>query len=421
VTGKSATNQGFDSEEERVSFLADLRAVSANWRGAKVVVFNAANGWAEERMADHQLAAALSRHIPVVYVDPCTSIATRVRSGGSWRPAPGERIQEVLDKLLRVRPEGLPGISRRNVVAINKHLMVWQLRRLVARLHLDVVSIIEANLLTPVLGRLDAQRAVYWAQDDFVGMAPLVKVDPGIIEYAEARLLAAADEVIAANPLVAEHCRRAHGSVSLIPFGCDYELFATTKSVGPAVVSGLDKPVVILMGTINDRLDLGILAAIAARDVSLLMLGPKARGWESEAFDRLVGKANVTWLGPVSFRDLPAYLALASVGIVPYTGSRFNLGSFPLKTYEYLAAGLPVVATDLPAIRSIGSEHITVRSDPDDFANAVLAAANGSRDPSLVVERQNLARAGSWLNRAEEFYRVAVPRPVNLTSAAQRI
>ena len=263
-----------------MSFSADLGAVSANWRGAKVVVFNAANGWAEERMADHQLAAALSRHIPIVYVDPCASIATRVRGGGSWRSAPGERIQEVFHKLLRVRPEGLPGVSRRNVVAINTHLVARQLRRLVALLHLDVVSTIEANLLTPVLGRLDVQRTVYWAQDDFVGMAPLVRVDPGIYERAEAQLLASADEVIAANPAVAEHCRRAHGSVSLIPFGCDYELFATcAKSVGPAAVSGLDKPVVILMGTINDRLDLGILTAIAARDVSLLMLGPKARGW----------------------------------------------------------------------------------------------------------------------------------------------
>ena len=124
-----------------------------------------------------------------------------------------------------------------------------------------------------------------------------------------------------------------------------------------------------------------------------------------------MAKANVTWLGPIGFRDLLPIWRWPASGLFPTLDLDLNLGCFPLKTYEYLAAGLPVVATDLPAIRSIGSAHVTVRSDRHGIANAVLAAANGSRDPSpLMVERQNLAQAASWLNRAEEFYRVAVPQ-----------
>jgi teichuronic acid biosynthesis glycosyltransferase TuaH len=70
---------------------------------------------------------------------------------------------------------------------------------------------------------------------------------------------------------------------------------------------------------------------------------------------------------------VPSYLAAADVGITPYTASAFNRASFPLKTLEYLGAGLPVVSTDLPGARWLLDD--LARTDPAADQIMTLAAA----------------------------------------------
>ena len=108
------------------------------------------------------------------------------------------------------------------------------------------------------------------------------------------------------------------------------------------------------------------------RPVSLLVLiGPKDPTFEPERFVRLAGLSNVTYLGPTPFDALPPYLAAMDVGLVPYGVSEFNRWSFPMKTLEYLAAGLPVVSTSLPAIRWLDTPLISLADTPTEFAAAV--------------------------------------------------
>ena len=147
--------------------------------------------------------------------------------------------------------------------------------------------------------------------------------------------------------------------------------FGRARTATPAADVALEAPIALLMGTLNERLDLAILEAVAGTGISLLIVGPQSPRFASSAFDALVGVPGVQWVGAKDFRELPAYVAHASVGLVPYTHSKFNEGSFPLKTLEYLAAGIPVVATDLPAIRWLGSPDVVVEEEPEAFARRV--------------------------------------------------
>ena len=101
---------------------------------------------------------------------------------------------------------------------------------------------------------------------------------------------------------------------------------------------------------------------------------------------------------------LPSYLAHAQVGLVPYTNSEFNRASFPLKTLEYLAAGLPVVATDLPATRWLQADQDLVRiaDEPDSFVAAAVAAG-AAQDVKAVAKRRSFARAHSYEHRARDL------------------
>ena len=354
-----------------------------------MIVLSAANSWDERRMADAQLALALSRHTDVLYVDPPRS---RHRARLGWvRPG-----------LARLSPQGLPGISRAPVAAANGRLIAHQVTRALRRFESRATALIEADLLSPILGLTELGRTVYWAQDDFVAMAPLVGIDPRIFAANHERLVREASLIVAANPAVAAGITAATGrDVQLIAFGCDAALFNRT---GPGSV-GTSAGTAVLMGTLNERLDLGLLTAVADTGATLRIIGPRSPRWDPPGLGGLISRANVEWLGERPFADLPDLLAGASVGLVPYTHSAFNEASFPLKTLEYLAAGLPVVATDLPAIRWIGALDVHVADDPALFAKTVRTLLDMT--PAEAEQTRDRARASAqqhtWAARAERF------------------
>ena len=80
-------------------------------------------------------------------------------------------------------------------------------------------------------------------------------------------------------------------------------------------------------------------------DVEFVLAGPKLEGLDSSL-------ANVTFLGPVPYDLVPQLLLRASCGIIPFRVDRLTVAAHPLKLYEYLACGCPVLSADLPEVRS---------------------------------------------------------------------
>jgi teichuronic acid biosynthesis glycosyltransferase TuaH len=119
--------------------------------------------------------------------------------------------------------------------------------------------------------------------------------------------------------------------------------------------------------------------------------------------ERLLSRPNVQWVGPKPFEQLPSYVRAIDVGLVPYADSAFNRGSFPLKTLEYLAAGRPTVATDLPAIRWLDTPTVAMAKDPSEFSHLVVQALSQRPDDSTVAAMRAVAKRNSWDLRAREF------------------
>jgi teichuronic acid biosynthesis glycosyltransferase TuaH len=387
-----------------------MSALPGDWDG--LVVFHAANSWDSVKFADQHLAEALSRLVPVLYVDPPISFLTPLKRPEARAALRQPRLRLLAPGLARLTPVSLPGMERPGMAAITTVLV----RRAMARAARSLVgrdgvrAVIAASVLVPTLGACGERLGVYWAQDDFVGGAELFGSSAERISSGELRLAAAADLIVASNPVVADAWRgRGRADTLLIPFGADAERFAATDQAPPAGDVELPAPVVGFVGHLGDRIDLRLLEAVADSGRSLLLVGPRHPRFELERMEQLLARANVQWVGPKQFEVLPSYLRAIDVGLVPYADSAFNRGSFPLKTLEYLAAGRGVVATDLPAIRWLVEQAagrdglIEVASQPADYAAAVERALSTGREAEAVARRRAFAAEHSWARRAEAF------------------
>jgi glycosyltransferase involved in cell wall biosynthesis len=374
--------------------------VAEDWDG--VVVLMSGNPWLGIALADHHLARHLATRLPVLFVDPPVSRVSMRRHPQLAACLERPRLRVVQPGLAWLTVEALPGLGRPGMARATSGLLRHGVRRALRALGGRAGAIIETSPITPLLlprAEETGAKRVFWVQDDYVGLAGLVAMSPARMRAGQNTVLARTDLAVASSPIVADALRAAGHDPALVPFGCDATAFAGVPTAARAEEVTLPHPIVGIVGQLNDRTDLGLLDAVCDRGLSLLLVGPYT-GTRRPDFDRLVSRPNVQWVGPKPFADLPQYLAAFDVGVVAYADSAFNRGSFPLKTLEYLAAGLPVVATDLPSTRWLETELVTITSDPAEFAAAAEQAARATREPAGIAARQAFAREHSWEQRA---------------------
>jgi glycosyltransferase involved in cell wall biosynthesis len=375
-----------------------------SWDG--VVVLCAANRYEGIKVADQHMAEHLSRLVPVLYVDPPMSRLTPRRSSVAANQIGQPKLRLQRPNLARLTPIVQPCPSRRGLTGLTALLLRYHIRTAIGRLGGRVRAVISAWPQYPVFGSCCEPVSVYWAQDDFVGGASLLGLDPKLLEARERRVAGAAGVIVSANPQVADAWQHRNRTPVLIPFGADVDTFRAVDDVPPAEDVDLPAPIVGFVGQINDRTDLRLLEAVAERGRSLLLVGPRNPSYEPAAFDALCRRPNVQWVGSKPFDSLPRYLRVIDVGLVPYRDNAFNRASFPLKTLEYLAAGRAVVATDLPAIRWLATDLVTIAPDCQSFADHVDRYLDESRAASIVARRRSFAAEHSWDRRARDLLEV---------------
>jgi teichuronic acid biosynthesis glycosyltransferase TuaH len=379
----------------------------------EIIVLCAANAYDTFKLADQHLAESLCRLTPVLYVDPPLSRLTPARNPAMASSLCGPRLRMITDNLARLTPVVQPRPSRPGMPPVTAALARRHLTRAVSALGARVRAVVSAWPQYQVFGVCGEQTRVYWAQDDYVGGAALMGLRPGQVDRLERRVAAAADFVIASSLVVADIWRTRGLDVTLIPNGADVAAYVGVDQADLPPDVDLPGPVAGFVGQINERTDLGLLEAVAARGRSLLLVGPVRPGFETRRLAALTGRPNVCWVGPKPFGALPGYLRLIDVGLVPYHDSAFNRGSFPLKTLEYLAAGRAVVATDLPAIRWLSTDLVVTATTAEAFADKVDGSLTETRSPTLAARRVQFAAQHSWAKRADSFYNtvLATGRP----------
>lgn len=188
-----------------------------------------------------------------------------------------------------------------------------------------------------------------------------------------------------------------------LPNGVEYELFADASAAPPAdeeltALLAHGRPIAAYYGALARWFDYGMLASAARRrpDWSFLLIGPRLddSGHGQELFEL----SNVAWLGPRSYFTLPGYLAAVDVALIPFAINEITLATSPLKLYEYLAAGKPVVAAAMPECQA--TPGVLIAHDGDELATLLDEAKERGRQPSYRAAAAEIGRGASWDARA---------------------
>ncbi len=380
---------------------------------SSTLVLKAANPWEGTKYQDRHIAERLAAQgVDVLYVEPPISHATPRRAPSTGQVLTEARLRSAAPGIDLLTPVVLPFPRRAGMSVLTRRAVAHRIKRALetraagrtAPGGRDIV-VVDSDPLASVLGLLPARLQVYWAQDDFAGGAELLGQSAARLRRGDARAARQANTVIASSPVVAGRLRAEGHAPVLIPFGCDSATFARVDDAPAATDVRLPGPVVGFVGLLADRIDLSLLEAVAARGVSLLLVGALHPKFDEVRLAPLLSRPNVQWVGPRPFADLPSYLKRIDVGVVPYADTAFNRGSFPLKTLEYLAAGRAAVATSLPSTRWLDTPLIRLADTAADFADAVEDSLGELRTAGLVEARRRFARQHDWSDRATEFGR----------------
>ncbi len=299
--------------------------------------------------------------------------------------------------LRRSYPSSLAGVKRR--VAIYERALA----RGAHRMGLREPVVITANPLLAAFGELSWARSVtFYAFDDWAELPAQRRLWP-VYRQGYSRFAASGRRVAAISDVLLERLAPS-GPSCVCHSGIEpSEWFGAPNP--PARMYGLSRPLLVYVGTLDARLDVEAVSAIARAmpEATLALVGPLV---DAAHLRPLRDLANVEIRPPLGRAELAGLIRSADAGLVTHARSALTETMSPLKMYEYLAAGLPVLAADLPPMRRVAPTRTILVEDGGDYASGARAAlALGRADEH---ERTSFIEQNSWAARHEQILNLAL-------------
>lgn len=378
--------------------------------GYDIVCFSP-NPWQALWRNRHQIMSRLARQNRVLFVEPAPYLRHVLHDVARRGPMAlaSPPLTSPLPHLWVYRAPGYAAVSGRPPLAdLTFALRRRHLRQTLRRLgfHRPLLWVFQYNG-GEMVGHLDERLRIYHAVDEYAAYELDVPPEQEEarrehIRALEADLIARMDLVFVASEALYESKRRLHPHVVLVPNGADYEHFAHPGPT-PAAMASLPRPRLVFAGAINEKIDLALLAEVAARrpDWQLVLIGPITLRRPVPALTSLRQQANVHFLGEQPPADLPAFLHAGDVCLMPYVRNEWTRNISPLKLYEYLATGLPIVSTPIPAVAPF-ADWVLVAAEADSTI-AAIGQALADDAPERRRRQQEIARLHTWDNRLERM------------------
>jgi len=369
----------------------------------KTVVLSEPHLWESViRVGGHHYARSfLDAGWRVVFVSQPLNVFRLARGGTGeagriWREGgaafEGGRLINYVPAFLVPLGRSLPRPVRRNL----HRLGLPRLRRVLARhgIHRADLLWINGAVDAWMLDEVPHDRSFLRVVDDYAGY----KEYPEYLVEGLNRAVREATVVACASEPVRRRLAESRPDVHLVRNGVLYEHFARDDLPEPADLRDLPRPRILYVGALSYWFDWDLLASIASSrpGYSFVVIGPGGDVMSPDI--RAALPPNVHLLGGRGYDDLPAYLAHSDVGMIPFQQTRLVNGVSPIKAYEYLAAGLPVVATRWEEIEASGVPARLVDS-PGEWLTALDAAV--SDGATARQSNRAYARMNTWQARFE--------------------
>lgn len=361
--------------------------------------------WTSKQQIMHRLAPTNR----ILYVEEPVTMLAPLKVPALWRrwAALVPRIRRTEPGLWTLTPPPLlpfgnvrPVVNRLNQRWL-AHYIRWAARRLGFR---DYLLWTYLPTSVALVDRLEPVALVYHCVDEHSAFPGFV--DPEVVRAYDDALTRRADLVIT----TAENLRAPRQSLNPHTYhvanAADVAHFSRALDPElplPSDIAAIPQPRIGVIGVHNERLDEAAIEAIALADPTwqVVLVGPVRIGDVSEA--RLRAFPNVHMLGGKALAELPAYLKALDVALIPYKLNELSRNIFPLKLFEYLAGGVPVVSAALPELAPYAGV-VALAARPQDYPALVsraLADLAGPGAAAALDERGRLAADNTWDGRVE--------------------
>ncbi len=382
-----------------------------------------ASSWDYDPTSKHHLMRILSRENQILWVNyhgtrrpAVTRWDLRDSIFAAMRVARG--LRRVSPSISQLTPLVIPGATGPVLGPLHRRLLTEQIDRAIGVLDPARRKPVQVWSFAPdvhfLRGALGEECFVYYCVDDYTKFQGF---DSDSITRLETNLLQQSDLVVATSRPLWEAKKRIRQDTELVPHGVDYDHFAVAwreklsvptelirlcnsrvashhAQSGPRGVAGTARPIFGFFGLIHHWFDAELLAQVARLrpHYSFVLIG------DCKVDSSPLTLPNIHLLGRRDYASLPAYCAAFSAGLLPFKRNDMTLCVNPIKFMEYLAAGLPVVGTSIPALHDFGG-HVTIANSPEDFAVACdVALQHTPADRPRISES---VRDHTWETRVE--------------------
>ena len=374
--------------------------------------------WDEAWFRKQHFMSRLSSRYPVLYIEPSFSILRRApkrcprgHENSPWRAS----IAQKRDQLWTYTPpRGMPFWTHPSVSRVQYRRWGAQLQSAARELGFERTWLWLYNpLYIQTIETLAPERVIFDLVDDLEAYQKRAHSRPTMRASIEGALRRA-DLLFTTSPLLAHKYAplTSTRTMHVVPNGVRGEWIERSASV-PEDLRELPRPWIGFIGAIFCYLDYDLLVATARafRHGTLVMVGPIE---DAAGAERLAAEPNVAMLGPRPQDRVPEYAGVFDVCLSPFKAGDVRRAVNPLKIYEYLAAGRPVVSTPL---ESLADEPIArwlrFAEGEEAFVNAVRDAVASHSSPELVAARREAVRPYAWealSARVEEIVQAAEER-----------
>jgi len=373
-------------------------------QGHNIIAF--CNDWDGDPLSKKQIVQRLARHNRILWVNS-TGNRNPQLSAHDLRRA-WKKLREfvrgcrgVAENIWLFCPLVIPFHASAFARRFNRWALGWSLRRAGKRLGFEdplVLTFVPTS--ADVVGQLEARIIVYYCVDEY---SQFSGANADAILQHELRLIGSSDLVVVSATRLLQTKSPHHANTCLITHGVDVEHFRKAclpDTPVPEDCPAMQGPVIGFFGLIENWVDLNLIRRIAMDrpNWNFLLIGEIRTD-----VDGLRHCPNVHLLGRKPYQSLPGYCKRFDVAILPFVENDLTLAANPLKLREYLAAGLPVVATPLPEVRKLeGLVHLA-RTPAEYIRQIDTLLGTGKHGPhmgwSLRMDNE------SWDYKVEELSR----------------
>jgi hypothetical protein len=253
------------------------------------------------------------------------------------------------------------------------------------------VILVDLPFWTPLALRLRGEfgwKVVYDCMDYHAGFASNT---PAMLGQ-EDRLVQESDLVLVTARSLLERLRPQARLCLHLPNAADFQHFHSLPAAPAKELENLGKPVIGYYGAIADWFDTALVGGLARQrpNWQFVLIGSTLYA----DLAPLQGLGNVHLLGEMPYGRLPQFLHAFDVAIIPFKPRPLTHATNPVKLFEYLSAGTPVVATDLDELRHY-QEFACLASSPEEWL-AALEAALAENSAEQTAKRVEFARQNTW-------------------------